>query len=84
MDVPLPQSGPNVNPDAEQSMKLQNLRLVSSPAALPTSFAIGAHPPPSCTASRCTHRLLLLIHACQAGLTRIKNRQWMHAKALAG
>lgn len=41
MDIPLRPGGPNVNPEAEQSMQLKHLRLVSQPAALPTSFAIG-------------------------------------------
>ena len=42
MDLPLAQAGPNVDPNAQPSMKMQALRLVSTPAALPTSFAVGA------------------------------------------
>lgn len=42
MDLPLAQAGPNVNADAEPAKQMRHLRLVSSPAALPTSFAVGA------------------------------------------
>ena len=41
MDLPLAQAGPNVDPNAQPSMQMKLLRLVSSPAALPTSFAVG-------------------------------------------
>jgi hypothetical protein len=44
MDLPLAQAGPNVDPSAQPSMQMKALRLVSSPAALPTSFAVGAAP----------------------------------------
>ena len=41
VDIPLPTAGANVNADAMPTMKINRLRLTSSPAELPTNFAIG-------------------------------------------
>ncbi len=44
LDVPLPPMGPNVNADEVPMKQRKHLRLISSPAELPTSFAVGARP----------------------------------------
>lgn len=59
LDLPLAQAGPNVDANAAPSMQMQQLRLVSSPIALPTSFAVGAatrQPSRDCAVCRSAQR----------------------------
>lgn len=90
LDVPLPPMGPNVNADEVPMKQRKHLRLMSSPAELPTSFAVGARPrlpgvanvERRCCRARVMYRSQWL--CCGSRPLTTQKSQWLQTRCVTG